>query len=192
MSTNMTYPVCPVGCRDPDAWKGQLIAGMSTLDALVLVLGAVMWIVRFNAGQARLGHPQSMMTEEYLERKKKCPWWKVWAEKGDQQEPLPPTQERSPLPGNTTQAEKKKKWIPPPRPANPARSRPRRKSRTTPLACQYCAITTWLCCPVGGTSPTFKGQTLGLGWSSSRRQPDDVDADVLSNIKKALKGKDRG
>ncbi|KAK4867963.1 hypothetical protein LT330_007622 [Penicillium expansum] len=64
------HPVCPAYCRDPNAWKTQLIGGSCGVLALALVLGAVIWIVRFHARQARPKNPQMVINEEYLQQKK--------------------------------------------------------------------------------------------------------------------------
>lgn len=41
------HPVCPAYCRDSNAWKTQLVGGSCGVLALALVLGAVVWIVRY-------------------------------------------------------------------------------------------------------------------------------------------------
>ncbi|KGO68471.1 hypothetical protein PITC_070960 [Penicillium italicum] len=102
MTTNGTQPVCPTHCRDPDAWKSQLVGGVCGVLALALVLGAIIWIVRHHARQARLKYLQQKKEAE--EEKKKSPWCQSWAKRasnvaaaapGNSQEPADPDKKKS-------------------------------------------------------------------------------------------------
>ncbi|CAI7674970.1 unnamed protein product [Penicillium discolor] len=46
---------------DLDDWKAQFIGGVCGVLALALVVGAVIWIVRFHVRQARLKDPQMVL-----------------------------------------------------------------------------------------------------------------------------------
>ncbi|KGO38652.1 hypothetical protein PEX1_086790 [Penicillium expansum] len=143
------HPVCPAYCRDSNAWKTQLVGGSCGVLALALVLGAVVWIVRFHARQARLKNPQMVINEEYLQQKeeerkreKKSPWWQFRAKNAP----------RSKAPAHRPI---RQLW---------GHAHVQRPDSSTQVA---------LMAPCGLHLP----------------HPPDVDPDVLSTIKSALKGK---
>ncbi|KAJ6189790.1 hypothetical protein N7519_004698 [Penicillium mononematosum] len=90
-TANPTNPVCPAHCSDPNTWKSQLVGGLCGLAALLMILGVLTWAYWFHAKEARLKHPQRLITEEYLARKKKIKklakernkssWWHFWSNK---------------------------------------------------------------------------------------------------------------
>ncbi|KAJ5392922.1 hypothetical protein N7465_011896 [Penicillium sp. CMV-2018d] len=170
-----------------DAWKGQVIAVACGLGALALMLGTVIWLAWFHALQARLKDPQRVITGEYLEEKKemkkgKTPWWQFWAKK----ECLSSRRCRR------HQQEQD-------RPRGPLRPcRPRHGEAGEVLPPRL----TVLCDELSGESPSSGEAHVQRPESRARieftaprglRLPPhlDVDSDVLSIIRNALKGKGR-
>ncbi|KAJ5356276.1 hypothetical protein N7517_010885, partial [Penicillium concentricum] len=181
IATNTTYPVCR--CRDPNAWKGQLTAGMCSLGGLVLVLGTVMWVIWFNAQQARLRNPQSVKTEEYLlerkegRKKNQRPWWKLWAKKAKKLSP--PCANKSKAEQDAVKSSQ----------AGEAEEKQNLSPRLTkfPLA----VLPSWGDVPhVQRTDSGSRLEFIALrGGLRLLHQPEDVDSDVLSDIREVLRGK---
>ncbi|KAJ5477717.1 hypothetical protein N7530_003226 [Penicillium desertorum] len=208
-TANTTYPVCPAHCSDPNAWKSQLVGGLCGLAGLAMILGVLMWAYWFHAKEARLKYPQSVVTEEYLARKKKIKklakernrssWWRFWSWKV-----------KRPPANNTSQAQSNRG-----EPSKTARdlevklrilqrireeeekeerrnlSPPRLPIlRDSPLAAfaeqPGCEDLPHVQRADSGTRFEFIAPGGGLRLP---HQPDDVDRDVLTSVKKAHKGK---
>ncbi|KAJ5959305.1 uncharacterized protein N7479_006455 [Penicillium vulpinum] len=73
MASN-TSPPTPTQCPEPsefcEEWLAALIGGVCGLVGLVIISLFLLWLVRFNAQQALMNHPQRLISHEYLQLKK--------------------------------------------------------------------------------------------------------------------------
>ncbi|CAI7596167.1 unnamed protein product [Penicillium palitans] len=194
MASNTTLPNCspiqfPEPPKYPNQWVTPLISGVCGLVGLGMVLWFLVWVIRLNARQALLNHPQRVMSNQYLQRqemeeKRQTPWWHLWPNKAHKAGSVAPLQPNATEPESSKTGEERDAKEPKQEEEKPAPPRltilcdASVESPNVPLSQK----TDSELIPLEYVAPP-----QGLSLAS---QPKDIDA--LSGILDALKGKGKG